>query len=60
MKWSELRRIAEQRGWQLYRHGADHDLYRHPETGETILIARHRKEEIKKGTYQKLKKQIGF
>ena len=31
MKWSEIRRVAEQRGWFLYRNGSRHDIYRHDE-----------------------------
>jgi predicted RNA binding protein YcfA (HicA-like mRNA interferase family) len=60
MKWSELRRIAEQNDWYLERHGANHDIYRHKEKDFPILIGRHKSEEIKKGTYYDLKKQIGF
>jgi len=60
MKWNELRRIAEKKGWQLFRNGANHDIYKHPEKEDFILIGRHGKEEIKKGTFNKLKKQIDF
>lgn len=60
MKWNELRRIAEKKGWYLERHGASHDVYRHPNKPYPILIGRHGKEEIAKGTYQSLKKKIGF
>ena len=60
MKWNELRRIAEANGWKLFRNGSKHDIYRHPEKEEVIVIGRHGKEEIKNGTFNKLKKQIGF
>jgi len=60
MKWSELRRIAEQYGWYLARRGAGHDIYKHNEKDFPILIGRHKSEEIKKGTFHDLKKQIGF
>ena len=60
MKWSELRRIAEQNGWYFSRNGANHDIYSHPEKSYAIHIGRHKSEEVKKGTYNKLKKQIGF
>ena len=60
MKWSEIRKIAEQSGWYFVRHGANHDIYRHQEKDFPILIGRHKSEEIKKGTYNDLKKQIGF
>ncbi len=60
MKWNELRKIAEAKGWKLLRYGADHDIYHHPEKDYRIQIGRHGKEEIKSGTFYKLKKQIGF
>ncbi|DBA55318.1 HicA-like toxin-antitoxin protein [Porphyromonas phage phage019b_ATCC49417] len=60
MKWNELRRIAEKKGWVLHRSGANHDIYRHPEKPGTIQIGRHGKQEIAPGTFNKLKKQIGF
>ena len=60
MKWSEMRRIAESHGWHLWRNGANHDIYRHPDKEDVILISRHSAEEIKNGTYFKLKKLIDF
>lgn len=60
MKWNELRKIAEKKGWVFCRHGASHDIYRHPDHKEPIQIGRHGTEEIKNGTFNKLKKQIGF
>ena len=60
MKWSELRRIAEEYGWRLWRNGANHDIYRHRDKKGILQISRHGAEEIKTGTFNKLKKQIGF
>jgi mRNA interferase HicA len=60
MRWNELRKIAEERGWRLLRHGANHDIYYYPGNNLRIQIGRHGKEEIANGTYSKLKKQIGF
>jgi len=60
MKWSELRKIAENNGWYLARHGANHDVYKHNEKKFPIFICRHKSEEIKTGTFHDLKKQIGF
>lgn len=31
MKWSELKRIAENKGWRLKRHGKKHDIYYYPD-----------------------------
>jgi len=58
MKWSELRRLAEQNGWRLVRHGGNHDIYEHDETSEKLIIGRHRSEEIRTGLMRKLIKQI--
>ena len=55
MKWSELRRIAEKNGWFLVRHGSRHDVYGHRDKGFRIEIGRHDKEEIRNGTFNKLK-----
>ena len=60
MKWNELRKIAEDNGWTLYRNGANHDIYRHSGKNGILVIGRHGKEEIKNGTFNKLRKQIGF
>ncbi|MDR1224248.1 MAG: type II toxin-antitoxin system HicA family toxin [Tannerella sp.] len=60
MKWSELRRIAERKGWYFLRRGRKHDIYAHNEKDYRIEIERHDSQEIKPGLYYKLKKQIGF
>jgi len=60
MKWSEMRRLAEKNGWELYRNGSRHDIYRHPQKDFIIEIERHGSQEVKQGLYFKLKKQIGF
>lgn len=60
MKWNELRRMAEEKGWYLFRNGGSHDIYAHKDKPGRILIGRHGKEEIPNGTFSKLKKQIGI
>ena len=60
MKWSELRRIAEQKGWKLIRKGAEHDIYSHPEKKGRLIVERHDSKEVKTGLYYKLKRQIEF
>ena len=60
MKWSELKRKAKKGGWELLRHGSEHDIYSHPDKDYQIQLGRHDSEEVKKGLYHKLKKQIGF
>jgi predicted RNA binding protein YcfA (HicA-like mRNA interferase family) len=60
VKWNELKKIAERNGWRFRKHGKKHDEYRHPEKPYPIQIGRHGTEEIAKGTYEDLKKKIGF
>lgn len=62
MRWNELRKIVEKFGWRLHKHGANHDHYLHPSRpkSDVLLIGRHGSEEVPKGTYGKIKKQVGF
>lgn len=60
MKWKELIKIAESRGFQLVKHGKKHDRYYNAETGKEIIVERHGSQEIRKGLMMALKKQIGF
>ncbi len=60
MKWGELRKIAEDKGWYLVRHGANHDIYKHEKTNGLLLVERHESQEIRHGLYLKIKKLIGF
>ena len=60
MKWNELRKIAEEKGWYLWRVGRKHDLYKHPNIKDILEIERHGSQEIRTGLYFKLKKMIGF
>ncbi len=60
MKWNELKRIAEEHGFQFLRHGKKHDLYYNPETGKTIQIERHWTQEVRPGLMKSLKQVIGF
>ena len=59
MKWNELRRYAEQKGWKLKRHGKQHDIYYHPDKSYVIMMERHPSEEVKNGLMLRLLKQIG-
>ena len=59
MKWSELRRYAERRGWCFVRSGKKHDIYSHPDKPYQIQIERHDSTEEKHGLMLRLLKQIG-
>ena len=62
MKVSELGRILEQNGWHIVRHGANHDLYVHPNrlNESPIPVSRHIAKEIKKGTALSILKKVGL
>ena len=60
MRWNELRKIIEKHGWYLWREGTNHDIYRHPQRKEPLLIERHQSQEVRKGLLNKIKKQVGF
>ena len=59
MKWNELRRYAEQRGWRCIRRGGSHDIYGHPDKPYRIAIERHDAVEVRNGLLKRLLKQIG-
>ena len=58
MKWSELRRIAEENGWRLKRHGKKHDIYYHPDKDYFVEMERHDSQEVRNGICNKILKQI--
>lgn len=60
MKWNEFIKIAKAHGWRLERSGSRHDVYKHPERKDLLIIPRHGAEEIKTGLFNKLKKQVGI
>ena len=60
MKWSELEKIAREKGWVFIRHGNKHDIYLHPDNDFPLQIERHWSQEIKKGLMKKIKKQVGI
>ncbi|TKT43380.1 type II toxin-antitoxin system HicA family toxin [Rhizobium sp. LC145] len=38
---AKIRRRLEKDGWYLDRHGAGHDIYRHPEIEGIVTLPRH-------------------
>jgi predicted RNA binding protein YcfA (HicA-like mRNA interferase family) len=60
MKWSELRKMVEKKGWYLHRHGGKHDVYLHPDKDFSIEIERHESKEVATGLFYKIKKQAGL
>lgn len=60
MKVNEVIRILKQDGWYLHRHGANHDVYKHPTKGNSLIIPRHGAKELKKGTEKSILKSAGL
>lgn len=60
MKWSEMRKIAIEYGFELKKHGKKHDEYVNPKTGAKIQIERHWSQEVRPGLMKRLKQIIGF
>ena len=45
-------------GWELARHGHEHDIYRHPRGGGLIVVPRHR--ELTPGVARSIAKKAGW
>ena len=60
MNWSEVKRIAINKGFIFKKHGKKHDEYVNPTTGVRIQIERHWSQEVRPGLLNRLKKIIGF
>jgi len=55
MTWSELEKKVKKAGNKFHRHGKKHDIWLNPKTGEKFEIARHRTQEVPKGTLDSIK-----
>lgn len=60
MKVSELRRRLEKAGCYVKRHGANHDIYFSPKTGESFPVSRHTSEELPISTQRNIEKAAGI
>ncbi len=60
MKTSELIRLLKKNGCYFLKPLAGHDLYKSPITGKTIMIGRHKHEEVASGTLNKILKDAGI
>lgn len=59
MKYSELKRIIEEAGCYVKRHGSKHDMYYSPKTNKMFPVGRHNTQEVPKGTLKSILKQAG-
>ena len=60
MKVSELIRLVQKKGAKFKAHGARHDVYINPNTGDEAQIPRHPAKELKKGIADGILKDLGL
>jgi len=60
MKTKELAKLARKNGCYIKRHGAEHDIWINPKTGNTAAIPRHQSKELATGTAQTIIKNLGL
>ena len=59
-KVNEVLKLLIDDGWYLHKHGANHDLYRHPTKPNQIPVPRHGSKELAKGTLNSILKTAGL
>ena len=57
MKSNEIKKLINQYGWKLKRHGRSHNIYHHSKSSEYVILERH-KDDVAKGMFIKIKKII--
>jgi len=60
MTIAEFIRAIKKQGIRFKEHGSRHDVYWNPGTGATAQIPRHQSQDIKKGTMEKILKDLGL
>lgn len=60
MKYSELERILKKHGCRLVREGTRHTHWQSPITGNIFPVGRHKSEDVKSGTLDRILKQAGI
>ena len=60
MKYSELERILKKHGCRPVKEGARHTHWLSPITGNIFPVGRHKSEDVKNGTLEKILKQAGI
>lgn len=60
MTTAELIRLLKKNGCKLVGHNKRHDMYWSPITGNTFMVGRHAKEEMRTGTVQSILKAAGI
>ena len=60
MTIAEFIRYLRKQGIRLKEHGAKHDVYWNPLTGAEAQLPRHKSQEIKTGTRERILKDLGL
>ncbi|GHU41427.1 hypothetical protein FACS1894111_03710 [Clostridia bacterium] len=60
MTVSELVRYLKKQGVKFKEHGKRHDVYVNSHNGAETQIPRHQSQEIKKGTAERIMKNLGI
>lgn len=60
MKTSELTKELKEIGCYIIRHGSNHDIWYSPITDKQFPVPRHPSQDVKKGTLNKIKKDVGL
>ena len=57
---NELLKRLKKDGWTLHRHGKKHDIYEHKTKSGPLIIPRHGRKEMAKGTLNSILKKAGL
>lgn len=60
MTVAEFVRKLRKQGIKFKAHGAKHDVYQNPKTGDVARIPRHPSQDLKKGTMDGIFKDLGL
>lgn len=60
MKYSEFYKLIEQHGWTIKKGKGGHYKYVHPDYPYFIPVGRHKTQEVKPGTLNKMLKMAGI
>ena len=60
LTFSELKKILKKNGCYFLRNGTSHEIWYSPITKQQFPVGRHDSQEVRTGTYNKIKKEAGI
>jgi predicted RNA binding protein YcfA (HicA-like mRNA interferase family) len=60
MTYGELKKLAKKNGCRFHHQGSRHEIWENPKTGEQFPMGRHNSQEVRKTTFNSIKKSIGL